>query len=184
MVSDFESGKPVSRYGAGWSVFDDNEVGGESSAEISVIKEGAHRSKYSLLVKGYIEDDISGPAAGAMFSPGKSLMAPMDLSSKKRILFWARGGRIGQTCQLAIFSRSNGNEMAKRRFRAGPEWKKYSKTDIPSFMTFVADPEWRKYKFLFSQFPGVDQHQVTGILFSGGPSPGPFGFEIDDVQIR
>ena len=99
---------------------------------------------------------------GVMFSPGSQAFAPVDLSAHKAITIWAKGD--GQTYRAMIFTASGGR--------------------IPPQQTFVAGPEWKKYSFPFSGFNGSDGHDVSAILFVGGPGAGKFDFKIDEVGLE
>lgn len=162
MVSDFEEEKPTAKFGFGWTVSTDSVAGGKSTAEYKVVSEGAHSSKGSLLITGEITQDFAYPWAGAMFFPGAAPMQPANLASKKEITFWAKGD--GKTYRVMLFTKSGGS--------------------IPPTQTFVAGPEWKEYRFQLSQFDGMDGHDLTGILFTGGTAIGKFSFQIDDVQFQ
>jgi hypothetical protein len=53
----------------------------------------------------------------------------------------------------------------------------------PVFKSFVAGNEWRRFKFRLSEFDGMDGSDLMGILFAGGPAPGRFVLQIDDVVL-
>ncbi|MGH8245150.1 MAG: amidohydrolase family protein, partial [Gammaproteobacteria bacterium] len=53
-VSDFEEGKPGSKFGSGWTVSTDRMMGGKSTAEFKVVPAGANDSKFSLSISGEI----------------------------------------------------------------------------------------------------------------------------------
>ena len=59
-----------------------------------------------------------------------------------------------------------------------------SKGYTPLAVEFVAGPEWKEYTFPFSAFEGIDGHDIMGIAFTSGPTPGPFSFNIDEVSFR
>ena len=161
LVSDFEEEKISAKFGSGWSVSTDAMAGGKSRAEMKVAVEGAQGSRGSLLITGEISPDLPYAWAGAMFSPGATVMAPANLSSKNGVSFWAKGD--GKTCRLMLFARSHGFQ--------------------PAFKSFVAGPEWKRFTFRLSEFDGMDGSDLTGILFSGGPAPGRFVLQIDDVVL-
>lgn len=162
MVSDFEAEKPTASFGFGWSVSTDSVAGGKSTAEYKVVSGGAHDSKGSLLITGEITQDFAYPWAGAMFFPGAAPMQPANLASKKEITFWAKGD--GKTYRIMLFAKSGGS--------------------IPPTQSFVAGTEWKEYRFQLSQFNGMDGHDLTGLLFTGGPALGKFAFQIDDVRFQ
>jgi len=160
-VSDFEEEKVSAKFGSGWSVSTDAVAGGKSTAEMKVGPEGAQGSRGSLLITGEISPDLPYAWAGAMFSPGSTAMAPANLSSKKEISFWAKGD--GKACRLMLFAKSLGFQ--------------------PAIKSFVAGAEWKRFTFRISEFGGMDGSDLTGILFAGGPAPGRFVFQIDDVVL-
>ena len=96
-----------------------------------------------------------------MFSPGERAMAPANLSSRKGIHFWAKGD--GRTYRVMLFAQSKGM--------------------TPLTQTFVAGSEWKQIELPFTAF-GTDGRDIMAIMFLGGPEPGPFTFQIDDIRIR
>ncbi len=162
LVSDFDSGQTTSTFGSGWQVSTDSIMGGRSRAEVKVASGGAHGSQGALHVAGEIAGGVPYAWAGAMFFPGSAPMAPANLSSRRQVRFWARGD--GATYRIMLFSQS-----------AGP---------MPSSRTFVAEADWKEHTYSLSQFGGMDGHDLTGVLFTGGPAPGSFSFQIDDVRIE
>jgi imidazolonepropionase-like amidohydrolase len=161
VVSDFEEEKVAAKFGSGWSVSTDTVAGGKSNAEMKVTPEGAQGSRGSLLITGEISPDLPYAWAGAMFSPGATVMAPANLSSKKEISFWAKGD--SKECRIMLFARSLGFQ--------------------PAIKSFVAGGEWKRFTFRISEFGGMDGSDLMGILFAGGPAPGRFILQIDDVAL-
>ena len=162
LASDFEDGKAASKFGSGWVSSTDSMLGGKSTAKFTVVSGGANDSKLSLSITGEIIPGATFTWAGAMFLPGAAPMAPANLSSKKEITFWAKGD--GKTYRLMLFSRAGGQ--------------------IPSSKDFIAGPEWRRITFPLSEFDGVESYELQGLLFTGGPAPGPFTFQLDDLTFR
>src|SRR5262245_28899134 len=158
-VSDFEEEKVSAKFGSGWSVSTDAVAGGKSNAEMKVAPEGPQGSRGSLLITGEISPDLPYAWAGAMFSRGATVMAPANLSSKKEISFWAKGD--GKDCRIMLFARSLGFQ--------------------PAIKNFVPGAEWKRFTFRISEFGGMDGSDLMGILFAGGPAPGKFILQIDDV---
>ena len=154
-ISNFDDGTTKTQFGAGWAVTTDLIAGGKSTGEISVAEQ-------SLVVQGTIVGPLPYAWAGAMFSPGAQLFEPADLSSKKRLRFRAKGD--GKTYRLMLFSASKGYQ--------------------PAVKSFVAGPEWSEHTFAFSDFDGIDGNGLTAVIFSGGPQPGTFRFQIDDVRME
>jgi hypothetical protein len=162
LISDFDDGKMSARFGSGWATSDDAMAGGKSTSKIAVADGGASGSAKSLSISGTISAAFAQPWAGAMFSPGKEVFQPADLSSKKELRFWAKGD--GKTYRLFIFAENKGY--------------------VPLTQTFVAGAEWKEYVFPFAVFSGIDGHDIMAIVFGGGPAAGPFEFRIDNLSLR
>jgi imidazolonepropionase-like amidohydrolase len=161
LVSDFEDGKATAKFGVGWDISTDGVAQGKSTAAMKVTDGGVNNSKYSLQVTGNIDGALPYAWAGAIFFPGNAPFAPVNLSMKKQVRFWAKGD--GKTYRVMLFSQSRGF--------------------FPATQTFIAAPEWKEYTFTLASF-SLDGKDLTALLFSGGPSPGPFAFQIDDVRIE
>lgn len=162
LVSDFEGGTPAASFGAGWSITTDAMANGKSESVMKVVNAGANGSTKSLEVTGTISPALPYAWGGAMFSPGQQMMTPVNLSSKQEVTFWAKGD--GKTYRVMIFAESKG----------------YTPLEQP----FVAGSEWKQYTFPFSAFGGIDGHDLMALMFVGGPQPGPFAFQVDDIRFR
>jgi len=162
LISDFEDGTPNARFGTGWALSTDSLAGGKSTGDMKVVDGGANGGKHALEITGLIDSGLPYAWAGVMFSPGSQMFAPLDLSSKKNVSFFAKGD--GQTYRVLVFTTSGGRIPAQQTFTAGSDWKK---TTIP-----------------FSAFNGTDGHDIMAILFVGGPAAGKFDFQVDDVRLE
>jgi imidazolonepropionase-like amidohydrolase len=162
LISDFEGERVSAKFGAGWMPTTDSMMGGKSTVELKLEQGGAQGSRGSLLVAGEVLPGSQFPWAGAMFSPGPYPMAPVNLSSKQRLSFWAKGD--GQTCRVMVFARVLGMQ--------------------PAFQTFQAGAEWKQFSFPWASFKGIDGHDVMSIIFTAGAEPGKFAFQIDDVRLE
>jgi len=162
LISDFEDGTPQAKFGTGWMLSTDSIAGGKSTGEMKVVDGGANGGKHALEISGQIDGSLPYAWAGVMFSPGSQPFAAMNLSLKKSISFFAKGD--GQTYRVLVFTTSGGRIPAQQTFTAGSAWKK---TTIP-----------------LSAFNDTDGHDITAILFVGGPAPGKFDFQIDDVSLE
>jgi imidazolonepropionase-like amidohydrolase len=162
-ISDFEQeGAPQARFGAGWMVSTDQMAGGKSVGKLEVVPGGAEGSKHALRVTGEVTPAFAYPWSGAMFSPGPTPMAPVNLSARKAIQFWAKGD--GQTYQVMIFSQRLGYR--------------------PATQTFVAGPEWKQFTLTFASFGDLDGSDIMAIVWSAGPKTGTFAFELDNVRMQ
>jgi imidazolonepropionase-like amidohydrolase len=162
LVSDFDSGTMAVSFGAGWTVSEDKMSNGASSAITEVVRGGANGSSHALRIAGEISDKLPFAWAGAMFSPGATMMAPANLSSKRELRFWARGD--GAIYRVMVFAESKGVMPMTQSFRSTSEWKEYV---IP-----------------ISAFAGIDGKDLMALLFVGGPRPGAFELFVDDVRFR
>jgi hypothetical protein len=162
LVSDFDDGTTSARFGAGWTISTDAMTGGKSAAEMAVVDGGAERSAKSLAIRGTISDAFKQAWAGTMFSPGRQTFQPANLSAKRELRFWAKGD--GQAYRVLVFAESKGF--------------------VPLTQSFVAGADWKEYVFPFSAFGGIDGHDIMAVIFAGGPTPGPFTFQIDHVSFQ
>jgi imidazolonepropionase-like amidohydrolase len=161
LISDFDDGTPTAKFGTAWDLSTDSIAGGKSTGAMKVIDGGANGDKHALDISGLIDGGLPYAWAGVMWSPGSQPFIPVNLSSKKSISFFAKGD--GQTYRVLFFTASGGRIPAQQTFTAGGEWKK---TSIP-----------------FSAFNGTDGHDISAILFVGGPAAGKFDFQIDEVKL-
>ncbi|MDQ3081901.1 MAG: CIA30 family protein, partial [Gemmatimonadota bacterium] len=161
-ISDFEDGTIKASFGSGWIVSTDQLAGGSSSAGIKVIDGGANGTSKSLGISGTIVGPLPYAWGGAMFMAGSQPMQPANLSAAKSIRFWARGD--GKTYRIMLFAQSKGMQ--------------------PLMKDFVAGAEWKEYDFPFAGFDGVDGSDIMGFAFTGGPAPGAFAIQLDQVSLR
>ena len=162
LVSDFDDGTTMTQFGAGWSISTDALAGGKSLADLSVVDGGAMGSAKSLAVRGTISAAFNQAWAGAMFSPAPQPFQPANLSAKRELRFWAKGD--GNSYRVFLFAESKGF--------------------TPLTQTFVAAPDWTEIVIPISAFGGIDGHDLTAVIFSGGPTAGPFAFQIDHVRFQ
>jgi imidazolonepropionase-like amidohydrolase len=162
-ISDFEQeGVPQARFGAGWSMSTDQFAGGKSVAKMEVAPGGAEGSKSALRVTGEVVQGFAFPWSGVMFSPGHAMLAPVNLSSKKAIQFWAKGD--GQTYQVMVFAKRLGLR--------------------PATQTFVAGPDWKQFTLPFASFGGIDGSDIMSIVWAAGPWTGTFEFRLDNIRVE
>ena len=162
LISDFEDGSQKAKFGTGWMPSTDSIAGGSSTGETKIVDGGANGSKHALDISGVIDGGLPYAWSGVMFSPGAQPFVPVNLSSKKTISFFAKGD--GQNYRVLVFTASGGR--------------------IPSQQTFTTTSDWKQFSIPFSAFNGTDGHDIAAILFVGGPKPGKFDFEIDDVKLE
>jgi hypothetical protein len=161
LVSDFEKGAPTAAFGVDWMVSTDSYAGGKSTGEQNLADQGAQGSRGSLLVSGEISGAVPFAWSGTMWSPGAQPMTPANLSATRELRFWTRGD--GKTYRAMVFAQSKGM--------------------MPLTQTFVAGPEWHEVVIPWSAY-GIDARDLMAVIFAGGPQPGTFRFQIDDVSVR
>jgi imidazolonepropionase-like amidohydrolase len=163
LVSDFEEeGAPKARFGAGWSVSTDQMAGGKSIGKLEVVPGGAEGSKGAMKVSGEVLEGFAYAWSGALFSPGATMMAPVNLASRKAVSFWARGD--SQTYRLMIFATHLGYQ--------------------PAIQSFVAGPEWKKFTIPLASFGGLDGSDIMAIVWAAGPAKGPFSLLLDNIRFE
>jgi hypothetical protein len=160
-ISDFEGDKIASNFGAGWMGSTDAFAGGKSKAQFERVSGGAEGSKGAMQITGEIIPGAAITWAGVLFSPGKTTMAPANISFKKAISFWAKGE--GKTFAVMIFSQGMGF--------------------VPAAKTFTVGPEWKEYTFSFEEF-GVLSFEIMGIFIGASNDPGTFALSIDNVRLK
>jgi beta-glucosidase len=163
IVSTFDEDKVAANYGS-WMTSSDAMNGGKSTASIKIVQPGAGGSKGALQIDGEIIPGAQYTWAGANFMPGTAPMEPVNLSSKKRISFWAKGDGKTYTLVVLTVARSGQNGM-------------------PAMTPFVAGPEWKQYTFPFSAFE-TDGSDLTSLAFVAAQSPAKFEFKIDQLEIK
>ena len=162
LISDFDDGKPSTKFGAGWMISTDSIMNGKSTADMKIVDGGAEASSHAMDIAGQIDGGLPFAWAGVMFSPGAQPFTPVNLSAKKSISFFAKGD--GQTYRVLFFTASGGR--------------------MPSQQTFTAGSDWKKVSMPFSAFNGTDGHDIAAILFVGGPGAGKFDFQIDQIKLE
>ena len=100
--------------------------------------------------------------AGASLLPGAAPFAPVDLSARKGVHFWAKGD--GRSYQVMILAQSHGR--------------------MPLIQTFTAGSEWKPYDFPFAGFGGYDGHDVQAVVFAAGLPSGTFALRLADVRLE
>jgi imidazolonepropionase-like amidohydrolase len=160
VLSDFESGRTAA-FGTGWEPTADNIAGGKSTGQVTTADGGAAGTARSLSITGTIDPAIPYAWYGAMWSPTPVPMQPANLSSKQELRFHTRGD--GKTYRVMLFTRSKGM--------------------IPLLQTFVAGPEWAEVTMPWKAF-GTDGSDIMAVIFAGGPQPGPFALQVDEVRLK
>ncbi|MCB0083957.1 MAG: CIA30 family protein, partial [Caldilineaceae bacterium] len=162
LISDFDAGAVTAAFGAGWQPSTDALAGGTSTAELTIVDGGADESDGALAVAGEVTDAVPVAWAGAIFMPGATAFAPFDLSSKPVLHFWAKGDERDYRVQL--FCANLGQ--------------------APVNQPFEVTAEWQEFTLNLADMGGCDTTGVNGIVFSTGPTPGVFAFQLDEVRLQ
>ncbi len=163
LVSDFEDGKIESRYGSGWRVTTDKQMGGESTAELQLVTDGAGLSKGALQISGEIKPGFAYPWAGAFFAAAAKPMQPVDYRALKELVFQVKGDGRSYNVMGFIAAQAGG---------------------IPPSRSFKTSTEWQEIRLPLAGFDGLDLSQVAGFSFNAGMPEGQFSFSIDNVEIK
>ena len=163
LVADFDDGGTGVRFGHGWQVTTDAMAGGASVATQEAVAGGAAGTHGALRVSGEIRPGFAFPWAGTMFHPGAQPMQPVDASSRRELVFQARGD--GRTYQAMLFS--------------GP-----SMQGMPAMQPFTAGPEWTEVRIPLSAFAGADPAMLRAVAITAGLPEGGFELFIDQVELR
>lgn len=157
-VAGFEDGTVSAAFGFGWADSTDKIAGGKSEVRKEVVE--ATSGGKVLAITGEVRAGFAFPWAGAIFLPGPRPMAPVDLSRFAGISFKARGE--GGAHQFMVFATRLGQIPVQRPLSVGAEWQTYT--------------------FGFADL-NLDGSDITGFFFGGGPVPGTFRLEIDEVRL-
>jgi len=160
-LGDFEDGTAKGGFGGGWQATSDEMRGGASTARLAVVGGGASGTGKALRVEGEIKAGFPYPWAGAIFLPGTPPFSPVDASSRRELVFRAKGD--GRTYRVMVFT---------------------SAAQIPAEKTFATKETWTEIRVPLSEFPGATFKGLQAIGFSAGTEPGAFRLEIDEVELR
>ena len=163
LISDFEQEQIITRYGKGWALSTDAQMGGESVAQMRLIASGARTRAGALEITGEIKPGFAFPWAGVYFVPGVDATQPINYVQAKALGFWAKGD--GRSYRVMAFSAAQ-------------------QGGIPPSINFTAPEEWQEIRLPLADFDGLDLTQVTGFAFSAGAPEGQFKFSLDDVAIE
>lgn len=163
LISDFEDGTAATRFGSPWIPLSDAlmGIGGKSKGNIRVVAGGAEGSAHCLEVSGEIDGALAYAWAGAAFLPSGSLTHPADVSAHQRLVFWTKG--TAKTFRILLFTKRRGI--------------------FPASLDVAVTDQWQKQSLALSDF-GVDGKQLLAIVFAGGPEPGTFSFQIDNISLE
>ncbi|TXH67364.1 MAG: amidohydrolase [Lysobacteraceae bacterium] len=162
LISDFDDGEVRAKFGS-WQPTTDQIAGGASVAAHRWVEGGAEGSRGALEISGSIRAGFAFPWAGMMFFPNETPMMPVDATSRRELVFQARGD--GRRYTAMLFSGASTQGM-------------------PSMQTFAADAQWREVRLPLSGFAGADLANLRGIAITAGQPEGDFVVRIDQVELR
>ncbi len=175
LISDFDDEKIESRYGSGWRITTDAQMGGESVADMKLITNGVGQSKGALQISGEIKAGFAYPWAGAFFIAGaqvaQSAVAQASAKTMQSVDY--------RTLKELIFSvKGDGRSYSVMAFTAAQTG------GIPPSISFKTTADWQEIRLPLASFDGLDLSQVAGFSFNAGAPVGQFHFAIDNVEIR
>jgi hypothetical protein len=100
----------------------DQLAGDKSVAAIRVVAGGANGTPGALEVAGTLDAGLPFGWSGVMFAAGQTAMAPVNLSSKKELRFFAKAEE-GRPYAIMMFTRGKGQMPVIQRFTASADWK-------------------------------------------------------------
>jgi imidazolonepropionase-like amidohydrolase len=155
-ISTFDDGTLAVRFGMPWAPSTDQMIGGTSTVKVWA-EQSAMRMNGAVVASGK-----PGAWAGAMFMPGPTQLAQVDLSRTEQLAFTVerRAGTGGVT--VLVFTTAGGYMPARRTVEVGAKATRAVVT-------------WKEL--------GIDAKDVTGI-FIGRDAPGGFELAIDDVALE
>ena len=103
-VSDFDAGQPTVKFGSGWFVTTDQLAGGKSVAAIKVVSSGANNTPGALEIAGTLDAGLPFGWSGVLFAAGQTAMAPVNLSSKKELRFYAKAEDGHPYAVMSVFA--------------------------------------------------------------------------------
>ncbi len=160
-ISDFETGLDA-RFGS-WAPTTDQMAGGASTVAHARVDGGANASAGALSISGEIRPGFAFPWSGVIFYPAAEPMQPVDLSTRRELVFHVRGD--GRRYSAMLFSGA-------------------SPTGMPSMQSFDAGSAWTEVRLPLTGFAGADLSQVRGIAWTAGQPQGSFVFALDDVALH
>jgi hypothetical protein len=165
VIATFDDGTAKAAYGLGWNDADDRTRGGNSSAAVKVVADGAEHSKGALEVTGTIGEAAQYPFAGTMFWPKGSTEedAYVDYSNRHFLKFFAHGdGR-----QYTVIFLVKGTEGG-----------------IPPMYSFTPGGDWQEVSIKLDTLAGMDLRRVRAILIGSMGPTGDFRLLIDNVRVE
>ncbi len=175
LVADFDGDKVQTKAGLMLMTIADEQFGGTSEAQLSLIRPGANGSRGALHVAFHVTNEFAAPFAGAWALIGPQGRA-IDLSSYRGVRFHARGKDGGSfTAGIVRYAQQTLRYLAP--FDVKTEW---TLVDLP-FTTFRQELPPNAPTATPAPFVPTD---VTTIGFMAPPSRrGAFDLDIDQLEL-
>ncbi|GAB4201893.1 MAG: hypothetical protein Tsb002_38610 [Wenzhouxiangellaceae bacterium] len=157
-ISDFENGDLNASNGA-WFASTDQIMGGQS---VVTLEQARDQDNGYLRSKGQISSGFAFPWAGPMYSPTNTPMQAADLSAFSAVRFRVRAAQP-VTLRVLAFADSLGQ--------------------FPSSSSVDVSNQWQTITLPFSQFPGFEATGFRALLWTPGPQPQAFQFDLDDIAL-
>ncbi|MEN7342676.1 MAG: amidohydrolase family protein [Pseudomonadota bacterium] len=143
-----------------WSETSDSMMGGQSSATLTSLAQGADASAGALAVDANVSADFAFPWAGAFFGMTTNNGAA-SLGSHDTIEFWTRGsaGRY----RLMVFGKEQ--------------------MGAPPTLEFDVTDAWTKVQLDLTALENLDRGNVTGFAFVTPMRAGQYTFAIDEIRL-
>lgn len=170
MIADFEGAKVETVTGLALPVLADEQLGGNSTAQLTLIHPGAHASKGALRISFKVEDGFAAPFSAVVALLGDEGLAT-DLSAYRGVRFYARSRAGAFNADVARFAGRAIRYSTPLEVKA--EW---TLVELP-FEKFIGGAPPDK--------PGpLAPKDVISVGFSlAPPQRGQFDLEVDQVEI-
>jgi hypothetical protein len=175
VIADFDGEKVQTASGLLLMTIADEQFGGTSEAQLSLIHPGANASRGALRISFRVTNEFPAPFAGAWAMLGAEGLAT-DLSAYRGVRFHVRSTN-GGAFTAGILQYSNQSRRYLAPFEAGAEWTlvelpfdKFRQETPPG--TAAADPS------------GLVPKDVTSIGFMAAPQRrGQFDLDVDRLEL-
>lgn len=177
VIADFESGKAETAAGLAMPVLADEQFGGNSGGDLSIVRPGAQGSGHALRVTFKIADGFVTPFTSVWAMLGNEGLAT-DLSAYKGLRFYVRspGGSFAAGIGRYVTGRSTRHVVP---IEVKPEW---TLVELP-FEKFAATSPGGRPGASPNELAPFAPTSVTSIGFNVSPqSRGQFELEIDQLE--
>ena len=175
VIADLDGEKIQTKSGLFLMAIADEQFGGTSEAQMSLIHPGANASRGALRISFRVTNDFPAPFAGAWAMLGAEGLAT-DLSAYRGVRFYVRS-KDGAAYTLGILQYSDQTRRYLAPFEAGPEW---TLVELP-FDKFRQEMPGATPA---ADAPGLVPKDVTSIGFMASPQRrGQFDLDVDQLEL-